>query len=163
MSILEDVVDNRQSQLGSLLELLRRRARMSQRELSRASGISYTQIGDLERGDSLNPSPQTLRSLARGLATDNFSPEGYDAVREDAFYRQLMDSAGYLRGLPVGVSARDGDYEITEDDVVRYLARLTGDADLAAKLAKFADRYPSLSSDEQTTMRYVIGTLLKEE
>src|SRR5829696_3895101 len=87
--------------LGNLLSILRRRARMSQRELSRASEISYTQIGDLENARGGNPSPLTLRALSKGLATDDFLPEGHDSVRADAFYRQLMDAAGYLRGLPI--------------------------------------------------------------
>src|SRR4030095_7828628 len=86
--------------LGEVLAILRKRARLSQRELSRLSEISYTQIGDLERGRGGKPSPLTLRALARGLATDAFLDAGYDPVRADAFYRQLMDAAGYLRGLP---------------------------------------------------------------
>jgi transcriptional regulator with XRE-family HTH domain len=144
--------------LGATLAAIRQRARMSQRELSRVSDVSYTQIGDLERGTGGNPSPLTLRALAKGLATDAFLTEGYEPIRADAFYRQLMDAAGYLRGLPVESPPQDGPQEVTEDAVVQFLSSRAGDATLAANLAQLAHRYPDLSPDEQTVVRHLVGT-----
>lgn len=56
-----------------------------------------------------------LRALAKGLATDDFLAEGYDPVRADAFYRQLMEAAGYLSGLPIGRAPPESS---TDEDAV---------------------------------------------
>lgn len=145
--------------LGQILEVLRKRARMSQRELSRNSGISYTQIGDLERGDALAPSPITLRALSRGLATDNFSEGGFDAVRADAFYRQLMDAAGYLGGLPVGAPPRAPD----EDDLVNYLSTKTKDSDVSARLLRLAQQYPDMAPEDQLVIKRLVDIMTASE
>ena len=80
-------------------------------------------------------------------------------MRADAFYRQLMDAAGYLRGVPVGTSETETlDGDIREDAVVRFLATQTGDDDLARRLLQLIRRYPELSPDEQTVVRYLVGT-----
>ena len=149
--------------LGSVLAALRRRARMSQRALSRASGISYTQIGDLENARGYNPSPLTLRALAKGLATDEFLAEGYDPMRADAFYRQLMDAAGYLGGLPIGTSQQEPPTdEEAENAALEFLSSKAGDEDLAAKLLGLARRYPDLSPEEQTAVRHLVEMWSKD-
>ena len=74
--------------LGSVLAALRRRARMSQRALSRASGISYTQIGDLENARGYNPSPLTLRALVGRPA--EFRP--YESCRRTLLVRPGIGS-----------------------------------------------------------------------
>ena len=145
--------------LGALLSTLRNRARLSQRELARVSGISYTQIGDLERTVGGWPSPLTLRALARGLASDAFiQPTGYDVVRSDAFYRQLMDATGYLTGLPVGAPPAT-----TEDDVRQYLAGRSGDTTMSDRLLALARRYPDLEPDDQLVARRLIDGWLRDE
>ena len=153
---MEDEVDDLR-ELADLLTLLRRRARMSQRELSRASGISYTQIGDMERGQGGQPAPQTLRSLARGLATDALDLTDVDQTKADADYAQLMQAAGYLRGL--GASTRDG---ADEAAVMRFLTSRSGDPQIAEQLVKLARRYPELSPETQIVVRHLLGTWVQE-
>ena len=153
---VEDEVDDLRD-LADLLILLRRRARMSQRALSRASGISYTQIGDMERGQGGQPAPQTLRSLARGLATDALDLTDVDQTKADADYAQLMQAAGYLRGL--GASTRDG---ADEAAVMRFLTSRSGDPQIAEQLVKLARRYPELSPETQIVVRHLLGTWVQE-
>jgi transcriptional regulator with XRE-family HTH domain len=144
--------------LGAVMVALRRRARLSQRELSRLAEISYTQIGDLERGQGGNPSPLTLRALARGLATDQFRDEGYDPTRADAFYRQLMAAAGYLSGVPVDAPPK----RIDEEDVVDWLTARTGDTALSEQLVALAARYPDLDPEDQLVVRRLLTTWIRE-
>jgi transcriptional regulator with XRE-family HTH domain len=131
---------------------------MSQRELSRASEVSYTQIGDLERGQGGNPSPLTLRALARGLATDSFHPNGVEPVRADAFYRQLMEAAGYLGGLPVDAPPK----RTNEDDVVAWLTARTGDTAVSEQLVALAARYPELDPEDQLVVRRLLTIWTRE-
>jgi transcriptional regulator with XRE-family HTH domain len=145
--------------LGQTLSLLRRRARLSQRQLADASKISNTQIGDIEKGAGGNPSPITLRALSRGLASDEFEPGGVNQIRADAFYRQLMDAAGYLGGLPVDSPAPD----MTEDAAVQFLSSRAGDSDIADRLLRLAKRYPEMAPEDQMVMRHLVDTWIKEE
>ena len=138
--------------LGEMMGTLRRRARMSQRELARLCDVSYTQIGDLERGQGGFPSPLTLRSIAKGLATDAFLEQGYDPIRADACYRQLMDAAGYLGGLPVDAPPKRTD----EDDVVGYLTRKTSDLAVAELLVRVAEKWPELSAEDQVVAKHLL-------
>lgn len=145
--------------LGELLILLRTRARMSQRELARASGVSYTQIGDLERGTGGSPSPITLRSLAKGLALDEFNADvGFDPIRADAFYRQLMEAAGYLGGLPLDAPPK----RTGEEDVLEYLAARSGDTAVSEQLVRLAEKYPELAPEDQMVIRRLVGTWLRD-
>jgi transcriptional regulator with XRE-family HTH domain len=81
-----------------LLRKLRRRRRLSQRELATQAALSPTAIGNLERGKddrtgkAIQPRPETLRHVARGLATD---PEDgqFDEAAADEMYAQLMAAA----------------------------------------------------------------------
>ena len=141
---------------GAVPVSLRRRARMSQRALSRASGVSYTQIGDLEHG-RYNPSPLTLRALAKGLATDDFLPEGYDQARADAFYRQLMEASGYLGGLAIGTD------EDAAKAALQFLSAEAGDPDFAARLLGLARRFPDMPAEEQNAARHVVGMRGKDD
>ena len=104
----------------------------------------------------------TLRTLAKGLATDTFLPEGHEPIRADAVDHQLMGAAGYLRGLPVESLPRDRAHETTEDAVVQFLFTQAGDVMVAANLARLARRYPDLSPDEQTVVRHLVGTWVND-
>ena len=83
-------------------ELLRqrRRVRLSQRGLGRVSGVSWTLVQTLERGHRhgkpVRPLPNTLRRLARGLATDPLDESVADERQVDDNYRRLMVAAGYV-------------------------------------------------------------------
>jgi hypothetical protein len=107
---------------------------------------------------------QTLRALAKGLAADDRLTEGYDDVRADAFYRLLMDAAGYLGGLPIGTSQREAPTdEDAENAALQFLSSKAGDDDLAARLVGLARRYPDMSPEEQTVVRHLVGMWVKED
>lgn len=86
--------------LAAVLARARKQRGLSQRKLAELSGVSNTTIASLERGkgsrgaNPVKPSPDTLRSLARGLSTDLLT----ERVSQDDFlerYRQFMGAAGY--------------------------------------------------------------------
>jgi transcriptional regulator with XRE-family HTH domain len=145
--------------LGQVMALLRSRSRLSQRELSRLSEVSYTQISDLERGQGGSPSPLTLRAIARGLASDDFEPTGVNPVRADAFYRQLMEAAGYLGGVPVDQAPKKTD----ADDVILYLTARTGDTAVSERLLRLAEYYPDLAVEDQMVVRRLLDVWTKAE
>ena len=139
---------------------------MCQRDLSRRSGVSYTMIGDLERAAGYNASPLTLRSLARGLASFEKDADGVevtdiDQVKADAFYRRLMEAAGYLSGLPIGTSPREAATdEDAESAALAFLSSKAGDQDLAARLLGLARRYPdhvARGADRRAASRRDLG------
>jgi len=78
---------------------LRERQRFSQEELARRANLSPQSIAKIEAGfdprsgKPVNPTPDTLRRIADALSANH--PE--DAPE---YYRQLMEAAGYLDGLP---------------------------------------------------------------
>ncbi len=88
------------ARLSGALRSLRKRQRISQSALASLSGVSRTTITNIEAGlDPMTnqaPSPRadTLRALARGLATDGHGGRHDDL--ETTFYADLMDAAGYL-------------------------------------------------------------------
>jgi transcriptional regulator with XRE-family HTH domain len=145
------------SELGDLLKLLRAKSRMSQRELGRTSGISYTQIGDLESGRGGQPSPITLRAISRGLTTDALDPHDVDQAKSDAYYTQLMQAAGYLRGLGAP-TPRDAE----EEDVLKFLEDRSGDAAIGERLVQLARGYPDLSIETQMVVRHLLAQWVRE-
>jgi transcriptional regulator with XRE-family HTH domain len=81
------------SPVAETLKNLRRRARLSQKELAGLSGVSDAAIGLIERGKS-HPQPDTLRLLSKGLATD--VDGNLDSDRAEDLAEELMLAAGYL-------------------------------------------------------------------
>lgn len=79
---------------------LRERRRFSQEELAERAGVSAQTIANLENGFNRDtgkerkPDVDTLRRIADALAEGRES----DAA---LYYRELMDAAGYLDGLPL--------------------------------------------------------------
>ena len=144
--------------LGQMMATLRKRNRMSQRELARLSDISYTQIGALEQGQGGFPSPLTLRALAKGLASDDFQEQGYDPIKADAFYRQLMETSGYLGGLAGGGPVR----RTNQDEVVGYLNQRTDDLDVAEMLVGLAERWQELEPEDQHVAKRLMAGWLKD-
>lgn len=124
-------MDHRRAEmLSDTLRRLRKRQRMSQPELASAAGISRTTITNLERGIDLmtgrppNPSTETLRCLARGLATDGEG--GHHPPLEARFYAELMDAAGYLP--PRGAILRERLQGRIPQDQLDALIQEKGDA-----------------------------------
>ena len=142
--------------IASMLGALRRRTRMSQRELGRRSDLSYAVINDLERAAGYSPSPSTLRALARGLATYEVDDDGRGTVdqnRARAYFRQLMSAAGYLDGF-----AAD---EPTEESVRTYLTSRSGDAAFTERLLLLAEQYPEMPATDRMLLDRIVDTVLR--
>ncbi len=99
-SRMVDMQPQQAARLSATLRSLRKRQRISQSTLASLSRVSRTTITNIEAGtDPMTdqpPSPRadTLRALARGLATDGHGVR-HDEL-ETVFYAELMDAAGYL-------------------------------------------------------------------
>jgi len=86
--------------IAKLVKKLRTRARLSQRRLAGLSGtVSDSTIARIEHGfdrktgGPVKPEPETLRGIARGLAS---SDDGeIDEARAVELYRELLEVAGY--------------------------------------------------------------------
>jgi transcriptional regulator with XRE-family HTH domain len=101
-------------ELGDLVRKMRRERGMSLRAVADASGLDWSYIGRLEKGEIGTPDPAKLQKLARGLA-----------VEVEDFYAL----AGYLvpEGLPGLAPYLRVKYDLPEEamtDVERYVARL---------------------------------------
>ena len=73
------------SLFGRHLRDLRRRRRLSLRELAKRAGLDATGISRLERGASTAPAPRTLACLARALdvdVADLYALAGYEVARD---------------------------------------------------------------------------------
>lgn len=126
---------------GALAEELRRwrrRARLSQRDLARLSGLSQGTIRDIETGSQTRPKLDTLRLLARAIAT------GEDRVTDEdtahLCYLRMFLAAGYdaappeILHLPEGVSPlliHQRSLELESDQIARNarIQRITSEAD----------------------------------
>ncbi|MFN8523723.1 MAG: helix-turn-helix transcriptional regulator [Chloroflexota bacterium] len=109
--------------LAQVLAELRQQTRLSQTALARLSGVSRAIVGLIERsGDSrgsrsARPTIETLRRLARGLATDPENEQLVDGVRADRLFHRLMMAAGYPR-LEDTVDAASEGIESNELDAI---------------------------------------------
>lgn len=92
--------------LASCLIELMDEERVGIRQLARIMGRSATVVADLRRGTDassgrpIQPTPETIRGLARALATDwvKYDRDGrsvVDLVKKRRFFTALMSAAGY--------------------------------------------------------------------
>ena len=68
-----------------------RQARQSQDELAIVAGVGRGTVQRIERGEATTA--QTLRQIARGLATDGAGH--IDEARCERYYARLMEAAGF--------------------------------------------------------------------
>jgi transcriptional regulator with XRE-family HTH domain len=100
--------------LGKAIREAREAKHISQRMLGKLSGVGYSGISRLERGEFAAPDPVKLQKLARVLEVD-----------VEDFY----SLAGYLmpQGLPELVPYMRAKYDLPDEaaaDLERYFARL---------------------------------------
>lgn len=91
-------MDQQRGNLADELRGWRRRARLSQRDLAKLSSISQGTIRDIETGKQTRPKLDTLRLLARAIAT------GEDRVTDEEAahlcYMRMFLAAGYDAAPP---------------------------------------------------------------
>jgi transcriptional regulator with XRE-family HTH domain len=154
------------TRLGRTLERLRTRERLSRRELGSLSGVSGPQIGEIEMGrKGKQPSPNTLRSLARGLAMIPPENETVDEVKLRAYYQALMADAGYLSGLPTREDEpssddyANGTTAPSVDQVLAYLERETDDREFAEQLLRLVRAYRRADAPMRRQIGAVVGAV----
>jgi transcriptional regulator with XRE-family HTH domain len=101
-------------ELGKAIKEAREAKGISQRQLGKDSGVNYSTISRMERGEFAAPDPVSLQKLARTLSVD-----------VEDFYAL----AGYLlpEGLPGLVPYMRAKYDLPDEaaeDLERYFARL---------------------------------------
>jgi transcriptional regulator with XRE-family HTH domain len=117
--------------LAETLARLRAQQRLSQTDLKRLSGISRETISILERAHDPKkkgpprPHPDTLRALARGLATDG-KGELHDDLCE-RFYGELMRAAGYNNQVFNHDALGDTGLIRTEAEIERWFSEQVGE------------------------------------
>ena len=89
--------------VGNLIRELREKKGFSQRQLSYLSNVNNTEVSRIEKGERKNPSPGTLKKLAKPLGVD---------------YLILYKAAGYIEN-PESI-VRDSNLEQENIDVETY-------------------------------------------
>ena len=146
--------------LGQLLHRLRAGQNLTQRELGRRAGLSWTFIQLLEKGvradtgRPVTPSPESLRKVAAGLARDPIDPELKNLGTAAGLFRQLMEA----RGWGADDAPPPEPSVPTVEEIQAVLTTFAG-ADVAAELVNLAQVWYALSPDSRrfllTTTRYV--------
>lgn len=135
------------TQVGDLLAQLRGRAGLSRRDLAELARISDGTIKLIEYGATEQPSPDTLRRIADGLAT-NRATARVDADSAAELYGELMAAAGYAVTATPPYGGLEGE-----------IGQLVRSKDRAAALAAFVRKYPNLSPDERRLVDALIDHL----
>jgi transcriptional regulator with XRE-family HTH domain len=142
------------SDLASALARLRGRAELSRRQLEVVSTISEETIKAIEYGRNTRPTPDTLRKLATGLATNRaLARVDQDAAEE--MLVTLMRAAGYLPDTDAApVSAR------SMADMRALLMAKGFRPDQAPVVDQILDELVGRSEDQQDQIINAVATLL---
>jgi transcriptional regulator with XRE-family HTH domain len=138
------------SRVGDELAVLRERAGLSRRILGGLAGLSPGTIQLIENGETAQPSPDTLRRLALGLATNRATGHVDEAVTRTV-YEGLMAAAGYA---PVA-DENAPSLEIVLGGVVHSPRQ-------AARLAAFLRKYPNMSTSRRRLVDALLDSLEDE-
>lgn len=115
-----------QMRLPDELREIRKRAGLTRKALAALAGVSDGTIRLIEAGVS-QPKAETLRLLAKGLATSRLTDE-VDTEQHEALYRRLLDAAGLLPEpasdidiLPPDITAHARELIQTDEGMFRAL------------------------------------------
>lgn len=133
------------SPLAHVLSDLRKRAGLSRRQLEMVSNVSEETIKAVEYGRNVRPTPETLRKLATGLAT-NRALGRVDADAAGEMLTELMRAAHYVPGaaMPAERPIFQAAPNDLPPDIVAWVRELVGTdegqvRDLLADLAGRTD------------------------
>jgi transcriptional regulator with XRE-family HTH domain len=87
-------VNNPSSNIGSRIRQLRKQRKLTQEELGEQTGVNYSYIGQIERGDK-TPSLKTLIKIAEGLDVTlgyliQETPPTYHDKHDNALHNELL-------------------------------------------------------------------------
>jgi transcriptional regulator with XRE-family HTH domain len=144
--------------LGALLHRLRTGVNLTQRELGRRAGISWTFIQLLEKGirpdtkKPVTPSPQSLQKIAAGLAVDPLDRERKNPGKAAGLFNQMMEARGWSSDANVATSVSATP---SLDDVREGLALLAGQ-EASVEFAALAENWYAMRPQSR---RFVLDAI----
>lgn len=138
-----------QTRLASVLEDWLSRQRVPVAHLTRVAKVSANTVWLIQQGTTTRPEIQTLRKIARGLATDPKDGSFDQAVYDEAL-RDLAEAAGM-----------GGELDDVPPPTLESMIRSEGVKSpmKAAKLAAFLRKYPAMSADQRRLVDALIDHL----
>lgn len=137
------------TELGQALEGWRQQQRVEWTHVSRVSGVSRNTIYNAMDGGT--PGTDTLRKIARGLATDPYTGD-LNRIAYEAIIIDLFKKAGHGQPAEVGTI-------LNFDD--ELLKRLQEKA-TASEMAELIDRWPGLSELQREAVRAAVRAALED-
>ncbi|MFD2764562.1 helix-turn-helix domain-containing protein [Micromonospora eburnea] len=128
-------------EFGQLLLSLRSRARLTQEELSHATGVSLRALADLERGRSRGPQRRTVRALAEGLGLDAADTEKLERAAQAGRPRRRSAAPTAHHGLAL---PRDIEDFTAREAALAKLRALAGKTDLVRPTVALISGPPGL-------------------
>tara|TARA_R100000365_G_C2742928_1_gene71623 strand:+ start:347 stop:1117 length:771 start_codon:yes stop_codon:yes gene_type:complete len=110
---------------ASLLKAARDRAELTQTQLAKKAGVAQGTVGNIESGERLNPSSETLAKLAKalGLLVDDLTPGSVKAKQNQPLAHGEIGSTPKAGGDVVRIVKREADTNFRRAPVVAW-ARL---------------------------------------
>ena len=95
---------------ASLLRAARDRAELTQTQLAKKAGVAQGTVGNIESGERLNPSSETLAKLAKalGLLVDDLTPSHAKGKQSQTLAHHENAGTPELKGSPVRFVKREG-------------------------------------------------------
>lgn len=135
--------------LADVLQTWMRRQRLRPVDLVRLSGLSRPTVYEARDGGRV--SAETVRLLARALATDPYDGEVNAALHAEAL-RELAEAANYPHLLSEAPPPPDLDSEIRA--IIPNRTR-------AAAIAEFVRRYPNMTPDQRRMVDALVDGIVR--
>ncbi len=136
-----------QTRLGDVLTSWIQRQRVTLKHISDVGGVSRNTIDLLKKGTTTEPSPETLRKISKGLATDPHTGDFDRRVYVDSL-REFSDGAG-LPDLTIDFPPCDLESEIRS---------LIKDRKRASVFAAVLRRYETLTPGQRRLVDNVLDS-----
>lgn len=130
------------TRLGEVIDKWLQRLRVTKAHVARFGGVSPNTLNYISQGTTTSPEMETLRKIARGLATDPFTSAVDQAAYADA-WRELAVAAG----LP------EPSADIAPPDLESMFRSVGHDRQEAAFWADIARRYPNATPDQKRMLK----------
>lgn len=138
------------TRLADTVDRWLQRQRVSKVHLTKFGGISANTLWLIQQGTTTSPEMETLRKIAKGLATDPYSKDMDREVYLEA-WRDLAAAAGHP----------DPTQEIPPADLDSEIRAIIPNRRRAAAIAEFVRRYPDMTPDQRRMVDAVIDGIAR--
>jgi transcriptional regulator with XRE-family HTH domain len=146
-------VDVLVADVAEVLRSLREQSGFTRQALADLSGLSISTLKLIEYGESPKPKPDTLRMLAKGLATNRLT-QRVDREQCESIYAQLMTAADYVQEPP---EPHEGPTEIPDDIRDQVLELVGTDEGLTRAILEDLARRPD--ENRRAALRFLAQAL----